>query len=132
MSSFDFIPREILGVILSFVPFSGSNWLHTKLVNKKWKEVGDRVFDPSKCNALHRLLNNEAEESVILLLQDPRVDLGESPFNILYHVVQWNMIKLADLLLKDPRIDPSQHENVLVRNASKYGQLEMVNRVVGK
>lgn len=139
MSLFDRIPTEILGEILSFIRFAGSDWLHVKLVNTRWKQSADRVFNPVDCNGLERLINiyfhfpipKCAGEDVILkLLEDRRIDPSQHNKTLEY-AIRSNSLKLLDHLLKDPRCDPNDcFAGYCWYALSACRQTEMIDRVM--
>src|SRR5437879_3744407 len=45
--SIDNVPSDMIFVILSFIPYSKKDWLKILLVNKRFHQIGKRVFDPS-------------------------------------------------------------------------------------
>jgi hypothetical protein len=42
------IPLDIWKLILSFIPFHGSDWLNVLLTSKEFFVLGKEAFDPSK------------------------------------------------------------------------------------
>eukprot|EP01118_Nematostelium_gracile_P012328 TRINITY_DN4493_c0_g1_i1.p1 TRINITY_DN4493_c0_g1~~TRINITY_DN4493_c0_g1_i1.p1 ORF type:complete len:265 (+),score=40.08 TRINITY_DN4493_c0_g1_i1:74-868(+) len=126
-SHFDSIPREVFAVILSFVSFSGSDWLNTKLVNKYWKIIADKVFDPSTCDALYRMLRRGTNEEVLMtLILDPRIDPSLYDNEATVVACRKGMINLLNQLLLDRRVDPT----TAFSDACSHGQVQIVRRLL--
>ncbi len=65
---------DVIQVIISFVCFHGSDWLHIKLVCKRWKQIGDRLFDPSSIEgSLQRMIAKNNAVAVEWLIKDNRM-----------------------------------------------------------
>lgn len=161
MTSFDF-QWDILSEILSFVRYDGFDWLHIKLVSKKWNEVGKEVFNPGKGNAIQRLIRWNADESEFLtLLGNKRVDPSERNNMLIRYASEKGYLAVVKKLLKDPRVSPidansstirficmigeldlfevimndpqmtTEHASAALGFASKFGNLDIVNRILG-
>src|SRR3989304_3535098 len=70
----DSIPKEIVGVIFSFVP--KSSWSGVMTTCRKWNSIGTTVFNPSYDNnsAIRWACRFNKIDSVKKLLKDTRVD----------------------------------------------------------
>jgi ankyrin repeat protein len=126
------LPRDMYGLILSFVPYEGSNWLNCRLVNKLFLGISKRVQDPSL--STHKsypcIPNNYAivwasqrgrAELVKELLQDTRIDPTASYNAALRAACKYGRTEVVKILLQDPRIDPEKSEPDVVKFGCWYG-----------
>lgn len=128
--AFNNLPRETLSEIFSFVPFEKADWMNVKLTCKKWSLIADEVFDPNKCGALERMIDQGIESRVIEFLQNPRVNPAENDNEAIKLASANGMVNVVDHLLKNPKVDPSSDNNISVRWASIRGHLNVVNRLL--
>eukprot|EP01118_Nematostelium_gracile_P010026 TRINITY_DN3410_c0_g1_i1.p1 TRINITY_DN3410_c0_g1~~TRINITY_DN3410_c0_g1_i1.p1 ORF type:complete len:230 (-),score=54.45 TRINITY_DN3410_c0_g1_i1:32-721(-) len=128
--AFDNVPNDILSVVFSFVPFKGQDWLNVKLVNKKWKQMGDRLFDPNACDALRKMMKLEKTFVLLKLLDDKRIDPSASNNYAIVWAVRNRNLEFMKKLLQDKRVDPTARNNMAIQEACKYGFADVVDRLL--
>src|SRR5690606_10551879 len=121
------LPREILILIFSFIPF-GKDWKSVKLVCKKWFELSWRAFDHSVKHSLAIRYASESGHLEIVreLLKDKRVDPSADNNYAIRCATLKGCLEIVQELLKDSRVDPSAEGNSAIRWASQHGYLEIV------
>eukprot|EP01118_Nematostelium_gracile_P007484 TRINITY_DN2441_c0_g1_i1.p1 TRINITY_DN2441_c0_g1~~TRINITY_DN2441_c0_g1_i1.p1 ORF type:complete len:247 (-),score=36.58 TRINITY_DN2441_c0_g1_i1:50-790(-) len=129
---YESLPDVLIAIIFSFIPFSGSDWLHIKLINKKSHLVANRVFDPTKADALERMAARlyPSEESLISLIRYPKIDPSWNDNNLIAIACSKSFERLVELLLQDPRVDPGARRNFQIGIASYRGCLKIVNMLL--
>eukprot|EP01118_Nematostelium_gracile_P016044 TRINITY_DN6562_c0_g1_i1.p1 TRINITY_DN6562_c0_g1~~TRINITY_DN6562_c0_g1_i1.p1 ORF type:complete len:166 (+),score=20.93 TRINITY_DN6562_c0_g1_i1:110-607(+) len=95
------IPTELLREIFSFIRFEGKDWLHVKLVCKKWIAIGTRIFDPNTVRAVERLLERGLEDCLVKLLDDERIDPTANDNSTMCTACKQGFQKVVKRLLED-------------------------------
>lgn len=120
-------PRDVIGLIISFVPYAGSSWLHCRLVSKdflalckKFQEIWRLPFDP-----LGRMIEKHNVLAVRSLLGDESFIPEE--YCILVAIRTGN-IEIVRLLLDYARVNmlhPAYEGNAACALAFCYGAKEI-------
>lgn len=121
------LPNDIYHEILSSLPFSGSDWLHAKLVCKTWYNIGATVFDPNKGNVWERMIRAGNIKALSALMKDKRIVITQSDVPKLWMLaIEEDGIYDSDLL-ECSQIDPSSNNNEALLLANKNGAFHLVN-----
>eukprot|EP01118_Nematostelium_gracile_P019594 TRINITY_DN9135_c0_g1_i2.p1 TRINITY_DN9135_c0_g1~~TRINITY_DN9135_c0_g1_i2.p1 ORF type:complete len:103 (-),score=16.38 TRINITY_DN9135_c0_g1_i2:23-331(-) len=72
------LPKDVFSVIFSLITYSGSNWLYTRLVCKKWNELAEEFFYPDTCNALALMIEAGNLHAINKLIQNDRIDPSQN------------------------------------------------------
>jgi hypothetical protein len=109
----DRLTDDILSIIFTFIPYGGSNWLNTLLVNKRFFRLGKKIFDPSvQYNfAIRWASQNGKIESVRQLLKDSRIDPTVQDNYAIRWASLFGHVEVVKELLKNERVDPSADNN---------------------
>lgn len=100
------LPDEILCLILSFVPYGGSNWLNCRLASKKFLVLCKIAQDPSVNNnyAIKWALDNKHFDVARELLKDKRVDPSVHE-KIIHYPLICDQVDLVKDLISRPGIE---------------------------
>ena len=104
---------DVLGHILSFVPFNGSNWLNVRLTCKTFLQTSLQSFDPtvnSNC-ALKWAIQTGCTKVVEVLLKDKRINPGMENNSSIRKASELGHLEIVKMMLNDKRVDPSAKNN---------------------
>ena len=112
---------DVLGLILSFVPFDGSNWLNVRLTCKIFLQTSLQAFDPTVNNncALKWAIQTGYTKVVEDLLTDKRINPGMENNSSIRKASELGHLKIVKMMLNDKRVDPSAENNKAIQDASR-------------
>eukprot|EP01118_Nematostelium_gracile_P007105 TRINITY_DN2298_c0_g3_i1.p1 TRINITY_DN2298_c0_g3~~TRINITY_DN2298_c0_g3_i1.p1 ORF type:complete len:398 (+),score=64.61 TRINITY_DN2298_c0_g3_i1:64-1257(+) len=119
------IAKDTLDIIFSMLPTTA--WFNVKLVSKNWSATAERIFDPSRCDALRKLIKSGNETATLKLLEDKRIDPSAHQNFAITRACLSGQYRVVQRLLLDKRVDPSASGNYSIKQACEKGHLEIVN-----
>lgn len=118
--------KDIYSIIISFIPYRKSNWLHLRLINKEFLFICKQVQDPSINNnwAILWACRNGYLEVFKELLKDKRVDPTATIDDVIEYESKKEHVGEIRRLYKNRIINPIWC-NVTIRWLSKNGYAQV-------